>query len=158
MKYIIICVFVLFLIISNCKSFYKSDEGIYYSSRDTKTANLINTLRTISFSVADKLPYKDSILLKSSLNFTTFKELNGDSPRVLAWNYDKGREIAVRIYDSNGIVYPARQIIRALLHELAHTLTKNNGHGLLFRQKNALLQKYKDLYVNTLINNTFIKQ
>lgn len=158
MKYIIIILIAIFLVLPQCRNFYKSNEGIYYSSRDTETANLINTLRTISFSVADKLPKKDADVIKSSLNFTTFKELNGDSPRVLAWNYDKGREIAIRIYDSNGNVYPARQIIKALLHELAHTLTRTNGHGIKFQQKNAILQQYKELYVNTLINNTFIKQ
>lgn len=158
MKYIIILLIIFVLLLIPCINYHKSIDGIYYTSRNDETANVMNALRSISFSLSDKLPEKDSKLLKASLVFTTFKELNGDSPRVLAWNYDKGREIAIRIYDSRGNVYPARQIIRALLHEMAHTLTKTNGHGLKFQQKNAMLQKYKELYVNTLLNNTFINK
>ena len=158
MKYIIIVLIVITIVLIPCINYHKSSAGIYYTSRNNQTAEVMNTLRSISFSIADKLPEKDSNLLKTSLVFTTFKELNGDSPRILAWNYDKGREIAIRIYDSRGNVYPARQIIRALLHELAHTLTKTNGHGIKFQQKNAMLQNYKELYVNTLLNNTFINK
>ena len=156
MRYILLFIIIIFLISFSCKNFYKSEEGIYYTSRDNKTADLISVLRSISYSVADKIPKKDRNVIKSSLKFTTFKELIGDSPRILAWNYDKGREIAIRIYDSNGNVYSAEKIIDSLFHELAHTLTKSMGHGYKFQQKEALLKKHKQLYVNLLINNTFV--
>lgn len=156
MKYIIIIIIIILL--WPCRNFYKSVNGIYYTSRDKKTANLMNVLRDISFSVVDKLEKKDANVLKTSLQFTTFKELNENSPRILAWNYDKGREIAIRIYDSSGNVYKANHIVRALLHELAHTLTKSNGHGINFKKKNNMLQKYIDLYVGVLINNTFVNE
>jgi len=155
MKYIIISI-LLVLFGLPCKNFYQSYNGIYYTSRDARTANVIKVLRDISFSMITKLPKEDARILQTSLEFTSFKELIGDSPNILAWNYDKGREIAIRIYDSRGNSYNAEHIIKALFHEHAHTLAKTNGHGPAFQTKNRMLQKYRDLYVNTLINNTFI--
>lgn len=156
MKYIILTIFLIFFLLYPCKNYYKSSSGIYYTSRDAKTSEIINTLRDISYSVIYDIPEKDAKILERSLQFTSFKELNGDKPTILAWNVDKGREIAVRIYDINGKPFSADEIIRALLHELAHTLAKNNGHGYGFKIKNELLQKLRSKYVKTLINNTFI--
>ena len=76
MKYIIILLIVIIVItilLIPCINYHKSSTGIYYTSRNNQTANVMNTLRSISFSIADKLPEKDSNLLKTSLVFTTFK-------------------------------------------------------------------------------------
>lgn len=154
MNYIL--VILLFLLLFPCKNFFRTSSGVYYTGRNEETAELIRVLRDISFKVADDLPPNDAKVLRSSLNFTTFKELNGDRPTVLAWNYDKGREIAIRIYDRNGNPYTADEILLALFHELAHTLCKRNGHGPLFIKKDKLVQQYRHKYVKMLINNTFL--
>jgi len=156
MKYIILTIFLILFLLYPCKNYHISSSGTYYTSRDNKTSEIISTLRDISYSVVHDIPEKDAKILERSLQFTTFKELNGDKPTILAWNVDKGREIAVRIYDINGKPFLADEIITALLHELAHTLDKNNGHGPGFKTKNEMLQKLRSKYVKTLINNTFI--
>lgn len=158
MKYILIALVLLLLFLYPCTNYFISSSGVYYTSRNPKTAQVINVLRDISYSVVDDIPPEDAKVLKTSLNFTTFKELNGDKPTILAWNTDKGREIAIRIYDHMDNPFSASHIIRALLHELAHTLEKNVGHGPGFNEKNEMLQKLRNKYVETLINNTFIKQ
>jgi len=154
MNYIILIL--IFLLLLPCRNFYRSSSGIYYTSRNGDVANLVSVLREISFKVADDLPSEDANVLRTSLNFTTFKELNGDKPTVLAWNYDKGREIAIRIYDRHGDLYSADKILLALFHELAHTLSKKNGHGPTFIEKDKLIQQYRHKYVKMLINNTFL--
>ena len=158
MKYILLALILLILFFYPCTNYFMASSGIYYTSRNSKTANVIDNLRDISYSVADDIPDEDARILRTSLQFTSFKELNGDKPTILAWNTDKGREIAIRIYDYRGNLFSADQIIRALLHELAHTLTKNTGHGPNFKTKNEMLQKLRNKYVKTLINNTFIEQ
>ena len=157
MKYILLTLILLIFFFYPCTNYFMASSGIYYTSRNTKTANVIDTLRDISYSVVNDIPKEDSKVLKTSLRYTSFKELNKDKPTILAWNTDKGREIAIRIYDYRGNIFSADHIIRALLHELAHTLTKNTGHGPDFKRKNEMLQKLRNKYVKTLINNTFIK-
>lgn len=158
MKYILIALILILMFLYPCKNYFISSSGVYYTSRDHKTAQVINVLRDISYLIVDDIPQEDAKVLKTSLDFTTFTELIGDKPTILAWNIDKGREISIRIYDHMDNPFSASHIIRALLHELAHTLEKSVGHGPSFNEKNEMLQKLRKKYVETLINNTFIQQ
>ncbi len=155
-KLIIIVILFLVYLSFPCNHFNKALSGKYYTSRDTNTANVIEQLRNISFMLANDLssPFKEK--LNRKLKITSFKELIGDDRRILAWNYDKGREIAIRIYSRNGTPYSARYILSSLFHEIAHSLDKNTGHGYSFNIINESLQLKIDKYVNILKNNTFL--
>ena len=99
MKYILIALILILMFLYPCKNYFISSSGVYYTSRDHKTAQVINVLRDISYLIVDDIPQEDAKVLKTSLDFTTFTELIGDKPTILAWNIDKGREISIRIYD-----------------------------------------------------------
>ena len=69
-------------------------------------------------------------------------------PRIVGWNYNKGGEIAIRIYDQNGKMYSDRLIISTLIHELAHSLTEKFGHHENWENKdNYLQEKFTPIYV-----------
>lgn len=119
---------------------------------------LLTTLRDISYDLSKHINTDDGILLRQKLQNTSFVELAIPEHNILAWNYDKGREIAIDIFDKNGNPYSADNIITSLLHELAHSLTYTVGHKQDWITKNNYLQGFKDKYVSILINNTFIKK
>jgi hypothetical protein len=119
---------------------------------------LIKTLREISIDLSYNINEEDGKLLRKRLQNTSFMELKISDHNVLAWNYDKGREIAVDIFDKQGNPYSADNIITSLLHELAHSLTDSIGHGPEWVAKNNYLQGFKDKYVPILIKKTFIKK
>ncbi len=151
MKYIIIIIITLLILFNlPCKNFHKSKNGIYYTSRSIKSSNILDCLRDISHSLINDLDSADANILKTSLEYTTFVELLDSNHRILAWNVDKGREIGIRIYSRNGEILSPELILNSLVHELAHTLVKNNGHGPLFQAKNAMLQKKSKKYVGKL--------
>jgi glutathionyl-hydroquinone reductase len=121
-------------------------------------ANLIEVVIYISHYLAKKINENDGKRLHSKLQNTSFIELiNGDS-QILAWNYDKGREIGIRVYDDNNVPYDADTIITSLLHELAHSICKTVGHNTEWEEKNNYLQGFKGIYIEYLINNTFINK
>ena len=82
------------------------------------------------------------------------KELLYQNPQIMGWNYDKGREIGVKIYKSTGVMYPPDEIISTLLHELAHSLTETRGHGKFWKEKDEYLQTFKEKYVDIFILKT----
>jgi hypothetical protein len=158
--FLIICIlFSIFIIVFEpCDNFIKADSGNYYSARDKKTANLLDTLRNISFDLVNELNPSDAKILKYSLQFTSFVELSNGNRNIMATNTDKGREIAIRIYDRNNNPFAASFILHSLFHEIAHTLVEPIGHGPIWQNKDDEMQKLVPKYVDFLIKNTFITE
>tara|TARA_B100001996_G_scaffold185754_1_gene142062 strand:- start:417 stop:914 length:498 start_codon:yes stop_codon:yes gene_type:complete len=156
---LILSIFLLFMFYNNpCEHSYKSKSGKRYKCRDIKTAEVLDVLRIISNDLAKRIDEDDSEILLSNLQNTSFKEVINSDPNILAWNYDKGREIAVRIYDVNDNPLPAETIIESLFHELAHSITINVwGHGAEWEENNRELQSLKDKYVDILLLKTFLE-
>ena len=119
---------------------------------------LIKTLREISIDLSYNINEEDGKLLRKRLQNTSFMELAITDHNILAWNYDKGREIAVDVFDKNGNPYSADNILVSLFHELAHSLTNSVGHGHDWAVKNEYLQGFRNKYVAILIKKTFIKK
>ena len=158
--FLIICILfsIFIVVIAPCDNFIKSDSGNYYSARNKETANLLNILRDISFDLINELNESDAKTLKYSLRFTSFVELNSGNRNIMATNTDKGREIAIRLYDINNKPFKASFILHSLFHEIAHTLVEPTGHGNVWENKNNELQKIVPKYVNFLIKNTFLTE
>ena len=119
---------------------------------------LLKTLREISINLSYNINEEDGKLLRKRLQNTSFVELAIRDNNIFAWNYDKGREIAIDIFDKNGNPYSADNILTSLFHELAHSLTNTIGHGQEWSNKNNYLQGFKYKYVKIVTNNTFIKK
>jgi|688.fasta_scaffold00200_11 hypothetical protein len=155
---ILIILVLLYIVFEPCKYSFTSKSGRLFKARSTKVANLIEVVIYISHDLAKKINENDGKRLHSKLQNTSFIELiNGDS-QILAWNYDKGREIGIRVYDDNNVPYDADTIITSLLHELAHSICKTVGHNTEWEEKNNYLQGFKGIYIEYLINNTFINK
>jgi len=155
---ILIILVLLYIVFEPCKYSFTSKSGRLFKARSTKVANLIEVVIYISNDLAKKINENDGKRLRSKLQNTSFIELiNGDS-QILAWNYDKGREIGIRVYDDNNVPYDADTIITSLLHELAHSICKTVGHNAEWEEKNNYLQGFKGIYIEYLINNTFINK
>lgn len=152
---IITLIFLFFLLFRPCSVSYRTKSGRMYRARDLKTAEIIDTLRDISIHLTYKLNNRDGNLLRTRLQNTSFKELIYNDPNILGWNFDKGREIGLKIYNSIGNMYPETEIISTLFHELAHSITEQNGHDQNWKMKNEYLQSFAPEYVNILILKTF---
>lgn len=137
-----------------CSVSYRTKSGRMYRARDLQTAEMIDTLRDISIHLTYKLNEHDGNLLRKRLQNTSFKELLYIDPAILGWNFDKGREIGIKIYDSTGKMYSETEIISTLFHELAHSLTELNGHHDEWQTKDEYLQSFTPEYVNILILKT----
>lgn len=151
---IIILLFLFFLIFRPCSVSYRTKSGRMYRARNLKTAEMIDILRDISIHLSYNINPDDGELLREKLQNTSFKELLYQNPQIMGWNYDKGREIGVKIYKSTGVMYPPDEIISTLLHELAHSLTETRGHGKFWKEKDEYLQTFKEKYVDILILKT----
>ena len=147
---IIILIFLFIFLLNSCSNSYKTRSGRMYKARDLKTAEIIDILRDISIHLSYKINVRDGQLLRIRLQNTSFKELIYKDPTILGWNYDKGREIGIKMYDSNGRMYPESEIITTLFHELAHSLTEHNGHHDNWKTKDKYLQSFSQEYVNIL--------
>ena len=75
---------------------------------------------------------------------------------ILAWNYDKGREIGIKMFEDDGTYYSAQHIITSLLHELAHSISDKVGHGTEWKTNYNYLLRFKDKYVAILIKKTVL--
>lgn len=151
---IFIIIFLLLFLFNPCSNSYRTKSGRMYKARDLKTAEMLDTLRDISIHLTYKLNKEDGDLLRLRLQNTSFKELLYKDPGILGWNFDKGREIGIKIYDSTGIMYPEKEILSTLFHELAHSLTEKNGHHPNWEMKDEYLQTFVPEYVNILILKT----
>ncbi len=154
MLIILVIIFLFFLIFNPCTVSYRTKSGRRYMARDLKTAEMIDILRDISIDLSYNINRKDGELLRRRLQNTSFKELIDKDPNILAWNYDKGREIGIKIYNTRGVMYSYDEIISSLLHELAHSLTYIRGHGDVWQDKDEYLQSFAPKYVNILILKT----
>ena len=156
--------FIIFLIIagffySKCNKSHVASSGRRYRSRDTQTAEILDVLRDISVDLIydENILQEDSKRLKAKLQNTSYIELIDMDPNLMAWNYDKGRELGFKIYNPNGTPISAEEIINSLLHELAHSLVQDFGHHKEWRDKNEFLQSnFRDKYVKILLNKTFL--
>ena len=144
-------IFLFFILFRTCSVSYRTKSGRMYRARDLKTAEMIDTLRDISIHLTYRLNKHDGSLLRTRLQNTSFKELLYNDPSILGWNFDKGREIGIKMYDSAGNMYPEKEIISTLFHELAHSLTERNGHHRNWKRKDNYLQTFVPEYVNILI-------
>ena len=90
--------------------------------------------------------------LRNKLKNTSFVEITGGDPRIVGWNYNKGREIGIRFINKRGDFYSYDIIVDTLLHELAHSITENHGHGDEWVNLNNYLQALKPRYVSILRN------
>jgi hypothetical protein len=148
----------LYFVFQPCKYSFTSKSGRLFKARNSKVADLIEAIIFISNDLADKINEKDGKRLRSKLQNTSFIEIINDDPQILAWNYDKGREIGIRVFDDYNVPLDADTIITSLLHELAHSLCQTIGHNSEWEQKNNYLQGFKNQYIEYLINNTFINK
>tara|TARA_B100000085_G_C18540875_1_gene511863 strand:- start:1510 stop:1998 length:489 start_codon:yes stop_codon:yes gene_type:complete len=151
---IITLLFLIFLIFRPCAASYRTRSGRRYRARDRKTAEIIDVLRDISIHLTYNINPEDGELLRERLQNTSFKELIYQDPQIMGWNYDKGREIGIKIYTSSGSMYTANDIISTLLHELAHSLTQIHGHDQPWIEKDEYLQTFKQKYVDIFILKT----
>tara|TARA_B110000444_G_C18490729_1_gene433383 strand:- start:119 stop:514 length:396 start_codon:yes stop_codon:yes gene_type:complete len=125
-----------------------------YRARNLQSAEFIDILRDISIHLSYSINPEDGTLLRERLQNTSFKELVYNDPNILGWNYDKGREIGIKLYDSTGKMYPETEIISTLFHELGHSLTRNRGHGINWQTKDDYLQSFTHKYVNIFVLKT----
>lgn len=150
----------LFLIIIyfkfNCGYSFRTASGRRYRARNLETAELIDKLRDISIDLSYEINEEQGKKLRTRLQNTSFKELIHQDPNILAWNWDKGREIGIKIYDAYDQIYSPEQIITALFHELAHSLIDKLGHGQEWIAANDYLMTFKTKYVNVLLDKTDI--
>lgn len=130
---IIITVLILLIILSiflitKCNNSYRTASGRMYRCRDAKTAECLDFLRLISIDLTYNIREDYGKLLRKKLQNTSFIELFGIDPRILGWNYDKGREIGIKMYKITGASMQTEEIIHTLFHELAHSMTKEMQH------------------------------
>ena len=148
----------LYYLFKPCRYSFTSKSGKLFRARNSNVADLMEAIIYISYDIAGKINEKDKKQLLISLQNTSFVELINEDPQVLAWNYDKGREIGIKVYDYKDVLLDADTIVTSLLHELAHSLCETIGHGSEWEEKNNYLQGFKKEYIEYLIKNTFIKQ
>ena len=147
---IIIILIFLFVLVRSCRVSHRTSSGKMYKSRDPKTAEIIKILRDISIDLSHNINYKDGKFMRKKLQNTTFKELIYTDPAILGWNYDKGREIGIKMYKSPTEMYSEEEIIHTLFHELAHSIIKEKHHHPKWEEKNNYLQSFAPKYVKIL--------
>jgi hypothetical protein len=152
---VIVILVLLYIIFKPCKYSFTSKSGKLFRASNSNVADLIEVIIYISHDLSKKINEKDGKKLRSKLQNTSFVELINEDPQILAWNYDKGREIGIKVFE-DGIPLDADTIITSLLHELAHSLCETVGHNTEWEEKNNYLQGFKNEYIDYLIKNTFI--
>lgn len=152
---IIIIIFLLLGISSSCNTSHRTRSGRMYLARDLKTAEIIDILRDISIHLSYSINTEDGNKLKRRLQNTSYRELFGINPDILGWNYDKGREIGIKIYDDDGEMYSEQYILSTLFHELAHSLTDEWGHHANWEEKDNYLQTFVPVYVPIMQNKIY---
>lgn len=125
---IIILLLVYFLLSRNCGASFRTRSGRMFRARDQKTAEMLDFLQEISVDLSYDINPKQGELLRKKLQNTSFIELLFVDPRILGWNYDKGREIGIKMYKVSGEMMPPEEIIHTLFHELAHSMTEELQH------------------------------
>mgnify|MGYP006094108131 FL=1 len=147
---------VLFINYNSCTTTFKTKSGKTYKARDIDTAEILDALRVISIDLSYNLEVNRGNALRKKLQNTSYKELIYQDDNILAWNYDKGREIGIKMFEDDGTYYSAQHIITSLLHELAHSISDKVGHGTEWKTNYNYLLRYKDKYVAILIKKTVL--
>lgn len=144
--------FCLLIIISSisCTTSFKTKSGKTYKASNLQSAEILDTLRVIAIDLSYEIEANRGNLLRKKLHNTSYKELIDQEDNILAWNYDKGREIGFKLYQDNGMYYPADHIIESLFHELAHSVSKTVGHDTEWKSNYNYLLKYKTKYTDIL--------
>lgn len=142
--------FCVLLLNISCKTSFRTRSGKTYKASNIKSAEILDTLRVISIDLSYEIEANRGNLLRKKLQNTSYKELIDQDDNILAWNYDKGREIGFKLRQDNGLYYPAEHTIESLLHELAHSISKTVGHGAEWKSNYNYLLKYKDKYTDIL--------
>tara|TARA_B110001450_G_scaffold106902_1_gene101228 strand:+ start:4539 stop:5036 length:498 start_codon:yes stop_codon:yes gene_type:complete len=161
---ILVFVFIIFLVFlflnPPCKNTYITKSGKTYKASNYDAAEIIDTMRLISIDLTYEIESDNEkgIQLRNTLANTTFKELIDQDDDILAWNYDKGREIGIKLYNDYGEFYSADFLIDSLFHELGHSISKTIGHGPEWKANYNFLKqdKFKNKYVLILINKTVL--
>ena len=145
---ILIIIFTVFTVV-NCSNSYRTVSGRMYRARDHYTAELLDFLQVISIDLSYNIKKDFGKLLRKKLQNTTFIELMFVDPRILGWNYDKGREIGLKMYKITGEAMASEEIIHTLFHELAHSMTKEMHHppGGEWEYIDGYLQTFSPKYV-----------
>lgn len=157
MLIVLIIVFIIFLFLkNNCKNTYITKSGKTYHASSLQNAEIIDVLRLISIDLSYEIDEENGRELRGKLQNTSFLELIDKDDDILAWNYDKGREIGIKMYDDNGKYYSAEFLIDSLFHELAHSITGSFGHTQEWVENEKILLKFKDKYVKILLNKTVL--
>ncbi len=144
---IIICILIFTFNFISCTNSYRTKSGKTYKASNIQSAEILDTLRVISIDLSYEIEANRGNLLRKKLRNTSYKELINQDDNILAWNYDKGREIGFKLYQDNGMYYPTEHIIESLFHELAHSISNTVGHGNEWKSNYNYLLKYKDKYV-----------
>tara|TARA_B100000424_G_C22565254_1_gene319514 strand:- start:5 stop:484 length:480 start_codon:yes stop_codon:yes gene_type:complete len=153
---ILFLILVLIIPLFFCRKSFKTKSGNSFISNNTETAEVIEVLSIIAHDVPNHIKPNIGNKLRNSLKNTSFVEIIDGDPKIVGWNYNKGREIGVRILNRHGKPYSCEVIIDTLLHELAHSINIKYGHGEGWQELNNYLQKLKPKYVEVLINKTFL--
>jgi hypothetical protein len=161
--FIIITAWIIF---NPCNGSSRTSDGKIYKASSPKTAEVLHFLKNISFDFAKRVrtvnPTLGLFLIKRLVN-STFIELDKDEhARTWAWNVDKGRELAFRLYKQNGELEKPEEQICSLLHELAHSVVEEYEHNISWKNMNNYFQnfpfengvKIKDYYISLLVRNT----
>ncbi len=159
MNYILLAVLIVFLITlilgGPCTKTFETKNGNVVRARDYKTAEVLEVIIEIANDLPNHIRPKNQEKLRQRLKNTSFVEIINNNQPYYGWNYEKGREIGIRIYKNN-LPISAREIIDTLLHELAHSVTISIGHGEEWEENNHFFQKNKTKYVALLLNKTFL--
>lgn len=150
---LILCFLFLFL---SCHKSFRLENGHVYKADKLEHARLLNVLADISKDLPKHVNKKYSKKLQIKTQNTSFTEIIGGDKSIVGWNYNKGREIGIRLIGRDNKPYSALFILDTFLHELAHSITDDYGHGKEWREINDYLQTYKSRYVSFLINKTFL--
>jgi hypothetical protein len=163
LRNIILTIFIFgmyFIIFNPFQGSSRASNGKIYRASSSKTADVLDFLKTISLDFANKVRVDNPALglaLLSRLVNTTFVELSHDEhPRIWAWNVDKGREIGFRFYKQNGELEKPEEQICSLLHELAHSVVPKYDHEIEWKNVNNYFQNF--LYKNERIKDYYIRK
>ncbi len=146
----------LFINYRSCSTTFKTKSGKTYKARDLETAEILDALRVIAIDLSYEIEANRGNLLRKKLQNTSYKELIDQDDNILAWNYDKGREIGFKMFKDDGTYYGAEHIIESLFHEHAHSISNAVGHGNEWKTNYKYLLKFKDKYVDILIKKTIL--
>jgi predicted metal-dependent hydrolase len=110
--------------------------------KNTKSDALLRLmyLKKTAISIAAQLEEPHSERLSKRLRNTIFEELSPPYTPYIASTVNKGDKINICVRNmTTGSLYSKEHMVYVLMHELAHILTDNMGHGQDFEENMNLL-------------------